>query len=179
MAVELSPILQYLGNDSTATPCILYILLLKYTTITFVDRAPNLGGLSRTCEIFGAGKLVLNNKKIVEDREFLNTSVTAHQWIEILEVKMELLKNYLEQMKMEGYQIIGIEQTSESQKLNEFKFPTKSLIFLGNEKEGIPVDLIQLLDVCVEIPQSGLIRSLNVHVTGAIVVWEYAKQHLK
>ena len=82
-------------------------------------------------------------------------------------------------MKLEGYQIIGIEQTSESQKLNEFKFPTKSLIFLGNEKEGIPVDLIQLLDVCVEIPQSGLIRSLNVHVTGAIVVWEYAKQHLK
>lgn len=46
-----------------------------------------------------------------------------------------------------------------------------------NEKEGIPVDLIQMLDVCVEIPQTGVIRSLNVHVSGAILIWEYARQH--
>ena len=75
----------------------------------YVDRAPNLGGLSRTCEIFGAGKLVLNNKKIIEDKDFLNTSVTAHQWIDIIEFKIEDLKTYLEQMKLQqGYQIIGI-----------------------------------------------------------------------
>ena len=79
---------------------------------------------------------------------------------------------------MKNYQIVGIEQTSESCKLHEFKFPKKSVIVLGNEKEGIPVDLIQLLDVCVEIPQTGLIRSLNVHVTGAIIVWEYVRQQI-
>lgn len=37
----------------------------------------------------------------------------------------------------------------------------------SHEKEGIPVDLIQHLDVCVEVPQEGIIRSMNVHVTGA------------
>ena len=47
-----------------------------------------------------------------------------------------------------------------------------------NEKEGIPADIIQLLDVCVEIPQQGVIRSLNVHVSGALLVWEYTRQHL-
>ena len=145
---------------------------------SLIDRAPNLGGLSRTCEIFGAGKLVLNNKKIIEEKDFLNTSVTAHQWIDIEEVKIDALEDYLKTMKGKGYTIIGIEQTSKSQKLHEFKFPAKSLILLGNEKEGIPVEMIQLLDVCVEIPQSGLIRSLNVHVTGAIIVWEYVRQNL-
>jgi len=45
-----------------------------------------------------------------------------------------------------------------------------------NEKTGIPLEFLQVLDVCVEIPQCGLIRSLNVHVTGAIFVWEYHKQ---
>ena len=85
----------------------------------------------------------------------------------------------MEDAKSKGYKIIGIEQTSESIKLNEFQFPEKSVIFLGNEKEGIPVELIQLLDCCVEIPQHGIIRSLNVHVTGAIIIWEYVKQHLK
>ena len=47
-----------------------------------------------------------------------------------------------------------------------------------NEKEGIPADLIGLLDVCVEIPQQGVIRSLNVHVSGAILVWEYRRQQM-
>ena len=105
-------------------------------------------------------------------------SNAAHQWIEIIEVKIEGLKEYLEDAKSKGYKIIGIEQTSESTKLNEFQFPEKSVIFLGNEKEGIPVELIQLLDCCVEIPQHGIIRSLNVHVTGAIIIWEYVKQYL-
>merc|ERR1719210_556710 len=101
---------------------------------SLIDRAPNLGGLSRTCEIFGAGKLILNNKKILEDKEFLNTSVTAHQWIPIEEVKVENLAEYLIEMKSKDYQVIGIEQTSESQGLQEFKFPRKSVILLGNEK---------------------------------------------
>ena len=35
---------------------------------SLIDRAPNLGGLSRTCEIFGAGKLIVNNKKIINDK---------------------------------------------------------------------------------------------------------------
>jgi tRNA G18 (ribose-2'-O)-methylase SpoU len=48
----------------------------------------------------------------------------------------------------------------------------------SNEKEGIPVELISLLDVCVEIPQQGVVRSLNVHVSGAILIWEYRRQQL-
>ena len=46
-----------------------------------------------------------------------------------------------------------------------------------NEREGIPVELIHHVDDCVEIPQLGVVRSLNVHVSGAIVIWEYMKQH--
>lgn len=30
-----------------------------------------------------------------------------------------------------------------------------------------------MLDVCIEIPQLGIIRSLNVHVSGSILLWEY------
>lgn len=50
--------------------------------------------------------------------------------------------------------------------------------FCRNEREGIPADLIQQLDVCVEIPQQGIIRSLNVHVSGALLIWEYTRQQL-
>jgi tRNA G18 (ribose-2'-O)-methylase SpoU len=36
----------------------------------------------------------------------------------------------------------------------------------------------QLLDACIEIPQLGKIRSLNVHVSGALVLYEHARQRL-
>lgn len=50
------------------------------------------------------------------------------------------------------------------------------VLVLGREKEGIPVDIIHILDACIEIPQFGIIRSLNVHVSGAIALWEYTRQ---
>lgn len=50
------------------------------------------------------------------------------------------------------------------------------VLVLGREKEGIPVDIIHMLDACIEIPQLGVIRSLNVHVSGAIALWEYTRQ---
>lgn len=62
------------------------------------------------------------------------------------------------------------------------------MVFLGhnysplfisrNEREGIPAEVIHLLDDCIEIPQFGTIRSLNVHVSASILIWEYTKQHL-
>jgi tRNA G18 (ribose-2'-O)-methylase SpoU len=48
----------------------------------------------------------------------------------------------------------------------------------SNEREGIPAEVIHLLDDCVEIPQFGTIRSLNVHVSASLLIWEYTKQHL-
>lgn len=36
--------------------------------------------------------------------------------------------------------------------------------------------LFKILDFCVEIPQFGTIRSLNVHISAVICIWEYVKQ---
>lgn len=38
------------------------------------------------------------------------------------------------------------------------------------------MDIIHILDACIEIPQLGVVRSLNVHVSGAIALWEYTRQ---
>ena len=84
---------------------------------------------------------------------------------------------FLQDKRREGFTIVAVEQTSDSVALQEYKFPTKCVFLLGKEKEGVPVELLNLVDVCVEIPQHGLIRSFNVHVTGALVIWEYVKQH--
>jgi tRNA G18 (ribose-2'-O)-methylase SpoU len=74
--------------------------------------------------------------------------------------------------------LVGLEQTAESTSLPQFKFSANTVLVLGREKEGIPPEVITLLNATVEIPQLGLIRSLNVHVSGAIAMYEFAKQRL-
>nr|KAF6395630.1 TAR (HIV-1) RNA binding protein 1 [Rousettus aegyptiacus] len=145
---------------------------------SLIDKAANLGGLCRTCEVFGASALVLANPQCVNDRQFQYLSVSAEQWLPLVEVKPAQLADYLQQRKAEGYTIIGVEQTARSVALTQYRFPEKSLLLLGNEREGIPAALIPQLDVCVEIPQRGVTRSLNVHVSGALLVWEYTRQRL-
>ncbi|XP_006868650.1 PREDICTED: probable methyltransferase TARBP1 [Chrysochloris asiatica] len=143
---------------------------------SLIDKPTNLGGLCRTCEIFGASALVLGSLHCISDKQFQHLSVSAEQWLPLLEVKPPQLIDYMQQKKAEGYTIIGVEQTAKSLDLTEYCFPEKSLLLLGNEREGIPANLIQQLDVCVEIPQQGIIRSLNVHVSGALLIWEYNRQ---
>ncbi|XP_034864370.1 probable methyltransferase TARBP1 isoform X2 [Mirounga leonina] len=143
---------------------------------SLIDKPTNLGGLCRTCEAFGASALVVGSLQCVRDKQFQGLSVSAEQWLPLLEVKPPQLIDFLQQKKAEGYTVIGVEQTAKSIDLTQYSFPERSLLLLGNEREGIPANLIQQLDVCVEIPQQGIIRSLNVHVSGALLIWEYTRQ---
>ena len=89
---------------------------------------------------------------------------------------LQFLRSYRER----NYFIVGVEQTSSSVSLESFRFPDQPiLLLLGKEKEGIPIEFLEAVDQCLEIPQLGIIRSLNVHVSGAVTIWEYTKQRLE
>ncbi|XP_017761704.1 PREDICTED: uncharacterized protein LOC108551871 [Eufriesea mexicana] len=143
-----------------------------------INRIPNLGGLARTCEIFNVKELVIANLNQIKDKEFQNLSVSAENWITITETKPYDLPKYLLNKKDMGWSLIGVEQTVNSINVLDMKFKKKTILVLGNEKNGIPANLIPLFNTCIEIPQVGVIRSLNVHVSGAICIWQYAKQHI-
>lgn len=158
---------------------------------SLIDKPENLGGICRTCEALGATRLYVPNMRIVQNKEFKALSMSSHQWMEISECrfdekakgadKYDEIEKLLHDFKYkEGFKIIGLEQTSESQRLGAEKttFSEKSVILLGAEKTGIPVELLTCLDQCVEIPQAGVTRSLNVHVSAAIFMWDYVRQEL-
>jgi tRNA G18 (ribose-2'-O)-methylase SpoU len=146
---------------------------------SLVDKVPNLAGLARTCEIFSAQKLVMPNLLVRKQDDFKSISASANDWIEMEECKEEELLNWLYKKRSEGYVIVGLEQTSSSRCLTKVDFPEKTVLLLGKEKEGIPIEFLSAVDQCIEIPQLGIIRSLNVHVSGAITIWEYTKQMLQ
>ncbi|KAG7359263.1 methyltransferase [Nitzschia inconspicua] len=145
---------------------------------SLVDKVPNLGGLARTSEIFAAQSLVVPDLSVTKMDNFKSLSVGAADWIEMEEVNEQNLLPWLLKKKSQGYWIVGLEQTSSSLPIQEISMPRQqpTVLLLGKEKEGIPVQFLQTVDQCMEIPQFGMIRSLNVHVSGAIAIWEFTRQ---
>ncbi|KAI5959437.1 hypothetical protein KGF57_002075 [Candida theae] len=145
---------------------------------SLVDKPPNLGGICRLSDVLGAGLLTIHDMAISKHPQFKNVAVTADQWMPMVEVTPDNVRDYLLEKKREGYTLIGLEQTDQSVELNnELKFPKKSLILLGREREGIPGDLLAELDICVEIKQVGIVRSMNIQTATAVIVHAYSTQH--
>ena len=84
----------------------------------------------------------------------------------------------IEQLRTEGYRIVGVEQASASTPLQQFTpTPTdKYALVFGNEVHGVSDSVMQNLDACIEIPQSGTKHSLNISVSIGIVLWHFYAQ---
>jgi tRNA guanosine-2'-O-methyltransferase len=144
---------------------------------SLISSTINLAGLARTSEIFAMEELVLGDLSVVQSETFQGIAVSAEQWIPISECKPEDLVVYLQNMKEKGYDVIALEQTDSSITLGDVNnpLPKKCVLVLGKEKEGVPVEILQLCTQTVEIKQFGVIRSLNVHVAASIIMYELTK----
>ena len=78
-------------------------------------------------------------------------------------------------LKSEGYCIWAVEQVENSTLLNDFipEKDQKYAFVLGNEVKGVLQEAVDLCDGCIEIPQFGTKHSLNVSVTGGVVMWDF------
>uniref|UniRef100_A0A1I7TV29 SpoU_methylase domain-containing protein n=1 Tax=Caenorhabditis tropicalis TaxID=1561998 RepID=A0A1I7TV29_9PELO len=143
---------------------------------SLVDKPNNLGGICRTSEIFGVDTLVVADILVTQDSNFKALSMSSENWQKIEGVRPADLLEYLQNLRAEGYTVIAAEQTTDSIMMHDFVFPKKAVIVMGDEKEGVPVNLLRAVDQTVEIKQVGHTRSLNVHVTAALMIAKFAEQ---
>jgi tRNA G18 (ribose-2'-O)-methylase SpoU len=142
---------------------------------SLLEKTPNLGGLVRTCEIFNIGALTIPSEDILKDKIFLESASSCEKLVPLLSIPKVTIKEFIIAYRKLGYSIVGLEQTQNSIDIKKFEFKEKMVLVLGNEKEGIPQDIIDLIDNCVIINQFGEVRSLNVHASAAIMIWECIK----
>jgi tRNA G18 (ribose-2'-O)-methylase SpoU len=82
----------------------------------------------------------------------------------------------LERLRGEGFQLVGLEQTTGSQPLYGFPFQRKTVLVVGNERAGIEQEVLRLLAHVVEIPVYGMPYAHNVATAAAIAMYEYCRQ---
>lgn len=142
-----------------------------------IRSAYNVGSVFRTADAFRVDKLYLCGRTSRPDHvEIYKTALGAEDV-----VKWEYFENTLECVKLlkeEGYLLAGIEQTDASVPLDAYTpgIGEKYALILGNEVEGVNLDVLKTCDVVLEIPQEGTKHSLNISVAAGVVMWEFFKQ---
>ena len=77
-------------------------------------------------------------------------------------------------LKSRGYKVYAVEQVEGSISLEKFtnNQNEKLAVVLGNEVEGVTVEILPLCDGFIDIPQLGTKHSLNISVAAGIVLWK-------
>jgi tRNA guanosine-2'-O-methyltransferase len=144
---------------------------------SLITAAVNLGGLSRLSEIYALDSLHLPSLSIASSAPFLSTALSSPSHLTIEETPASSLVAFINEKKIQGWIILGVEQTDASLILGESELPQgKVVIVMGAESTGIPGEVLALCDVCVEIKQWGFTRSLNVQTAAATVLFELRRE---
>lgn len=133
-----------------------------------ISKEFNIGSLLRTVHCAKGKEFFL-----IGDKSY-NTyaAVSSDKWTKVN--YFENLDDFLLFVKSSDYNLVLVDQSENSESLFEFNYPDNPLFFLGAEKGGLPVLLKENSGFPIlEIPQYGLVHSLNLSCSGSIVVYHY------
>ena len=137
----------------------------------------NVGSIFRSSDALKIEKIVLCGITATPpNKEIHKTALGAEDAVDWSYV--EKTEDALAALKAEGKIICSLEQVENSTSLIDF-IPEKEkhyALVLGNEVKGVQQKVINMSDVCIEIPQFGTKHSFNVSVSAGILLWEVFKK---
>jgi tRNA G18 (ribose-2'-O)-methylase SpoU len=140
----------------------------------------NIGSVFRTCDAFRVSHIFLCGITATPpSREIQKSALGATESVSwsYHESSADLVK----ELKLQNYTIVSVEQAtgSISPELYTPDQNVRTALIFGNEVRGVSQEIIDLSELCIEIPQFGSKHSFNVSVSAGIVLWEVCKRKLK
>ena len=133
----------------------------------------NLGTLARSCDAAGACLAVPDTPHYHEALAVGETLRGARRpcihWVR------RSRERWVASQRAAGWRIVAVELAEGATPLPRLVVARqRSLVLLGHERHGVPADLVETADECVEIPMVGRGASLNVAVAGSLVLYRLA-----
>jgi tRNA G18 (ribose-2'-O)-methylase SpoU len=127
----------------------------------------NVGSVFRTADGVGVDKIYLCGITGHPDvqkakRKISKVALGAQDFIEWEYVKQSW--RLVDKLKKDGYQIVSLEQMSQSINYAKFKPKFPLALIIGNESKGIKKSLLNRSNKIIDIPMRGQKESLNVSV---------------
>jgi 23S rRNA (guanosine2251-2'-O)-methyltransferase len=160
---ELS--LHQLLSESNSSICLLIL--------DRIQDPQNLGAIIRTSEAAGVSGIVISKKGSTRITETVHR-VSMGGSLQIPIWKQNLYP-VLKTLKQEGIRIVSVDPSGSRYHYEEDLTGPVAFI-IGGEDKGVSPSLLNKSDVLIRIPMLGKIRTLNVSVATAIVLYERIRQ---
>lgn len=148
----------------------------KVLILDNIRSVENAGSIFRTADGLGVSKIYLvGTTPAPLDRfgrkraDFSKVALGAEETVEWQ--YSENIGSIIDELKNQGFEIICLEQTADSENLEGLKASNKFALILGNEVDGVSPIALEKADKIVEIPMKGQKESLNVAVAAGIALF--------
>lgn len=130
----------------------------------------NVGSFFRTADAFRINEIFLCGiTACPPHREIHKTALGAEESVRWRH--FDTTEEACKYLKDNGYSINAVEQIEGSVMLRDFAPKQKSAYIFGNEVDGVDDEVLKYCDKAIEIPQEGTKHSLNVSISGGIVMY--------
>ena len=145
-----------------------------YIALENMQDPSNLGAVARTAEALGISGIIISKGSVDPYSPKAQRSAMGS----LLRLPVIVADNFSEQMrelKAKGMTLFATTITDADMNLGTFKFPSGSVVMIGNEGNGLSGEAISLADKKVTIVMSGRNESLNASVAASLFMWEMTK----
>jgi tRNA (guanosine-2'-O-)-methyltransferase len=139
-----------------------------------VTIAHNASAVIRTCDAAGILHLDLisPNPELLRFNEAITTR--ADKWLEI--GVHATAADCLTPLKQAGWTIVATHLEKKALPYTEIDYTRPLALVFGSESEGISAESIAFADKVVRIPMLGMVQSLNLSVSVAVILYEALRQ---
>jgi tRNA (guanosine-2'-O-)-methyltransferase len=134
----------------------------------------NVGAIIRTCDAAGIPKVFLLYNVESFPKIGKKSSASAFKWVE--REKYKSVDECYNTLRENGFKIFASQVSEDSKDIYDLDFTGNSAIILGNENRGISEEAAEHADERFIIPMYGMVQSLNVSVSAAIIIYEALRQ---
>lgn len=130
----------------------------------------NVGSFFRTSDAVGVKKIICcGTTGTPKNKRLWKVSLGAEQTVP-WEYQVDPV-HAITQLRVEGYQIVVVELTQQSVLYTQVQYSEKVALVFGAETSGVEDSLIEAADVVAHLPMLGKKNSLNVSVTGGVMLY--------
>ena len=139
-----------------------------------IEKPGNIGAILRSCDSADVDLIILNNEKCdLYNPNLIRSSLGSIFSQKILSMNTDETLIFLKKNKFK----IFATSLASKKSIDKAKFKNSSAVIFGSENLGISKFWSVNSDELIKIPMMGLVDSLNVSVSAAIVLFEINRQH--
>ncbi|MCF6360762.1 MAG: RNA methyltransferase [Cyclobacteriaceae bacterium] len=150
----------------------------RYLTVVLenIYHPHNASAVVRSCDCFGVQDIHI----IEGDNEYnINPYVVrgSANWVSLYKYQQSETKdNCFDQLKSNGYKLVGTSPNPEYKSINEYLIDEKTALVFGQEESGLSDFANSQMDDFIHIPMVGFTESFNISVSVAICLFELSNK---